>query len=102
MPLDFGPAFSEDDAEEFDFNESRPLLSIADRRRRQRFNRFVACELVILVVLLISTFLGMGHRAFNDPLAIGVRIITLVSAVCAAVIPILFYGLPEMLPRGDE
>ncbi len=69
---------------------------------QSRFVRFLTCECVAIFVLVASALIGMRHRLPDDPLNFFTRVLTIASAVVAVVIPVLFYGLPERLPRGDR
>lgn len=91
---------SNDEGEMFDFPESDMLWPVLKRRRRARLIRFFLYELFALAGLVSSAMIGLSHRLPNDPLSIAAKILTIASAVAVAVVPIIFYGLPETLPRS--
>lgn len=99
-PLHFEPATAEGEPEEFGFPEAlSPWLSM-QRRRRARLIRFIVFEVFAIALLVGSVMTGLSHRAADDPLSVVAKILTIVSAIAVAAVPILFYGIPETLPRG--
>jgi hypothetical protein len=38
----------------------------------------------------------------DDPVSTVAKIVTIVSTIAVAVIPVVFYGLPETLPRSNR
>ncbi len=78
--------------------------------RRPRFqiqwgSRLVRClmyEAAAILVLLGAVLVGLAHRAPDDPLNLLTRILAIGAAIVAAVIPVLFYGLPERFPRDPR
>ncbi len=79
------------------------------RRRRSfnldwnsRFVRFMTYEVAALLVLIISAVLGIRHRLPEDPLSTVTKLLLIAAAVVAAIIPVIFYGLPDRLPRDDR
>ena len=99
--LHFTPAGSDDEAEEFGFPEAAAASPI-QRRRRARLLRFALCELFALMALAGAVTLGLAHRLPEDPVSLMAKIATILSAIAVAVIPIVFYGLPETLPRSNR
>jgi hypothetical protein len=84
--------------EEFAWDEPSPWPNI-QRRRRFKFVRFLAAELILLIFLGVAVNLALSHRLLDDSVALIAKISTITIAVLVAVMPILFYGLPETLPR---
>ena len=76
--------------------------TLAKRRRRMKFRRFVTCESVALAVLLPLVILGLSHRPDNVALVWIMNILTIASAVAAALIPILFFALTPTLPESER
>lgn len=68
-------------------------------RWRGRFARFMTCEAIAILVLITAVVIGMGHRTVDDPVNMITRILAISAAVAAAIVPVLFYGLPERFPR---
>jgi type IV secretory pathway VirB2 component (pilin) len=60
--------------------------------------RFIVYELIAFALLVTSVAIGLSHRMPTDPLSFIAKILTIAAAVALAVIPIIFYGLPETLP----
>ena len=90
------------------FDES-PWIPEGPTRRRLQFrlrlqwqSRLVRCltyEAVAMLVLIGAVLMGLAHRAPDDPLNLVTRILAIGAAIVAAVVPVLFYGLPEKFPR---
>ncbi len=82
----------------------------SERRPRLRFqiqwgSRLVRCltyEAVAILVLLGAVLVGLAHRAPDDPLNLLTRVLAIGAAIMAALIPVLFYGLPERFPRDPR
>jgi hypothetical protein len=99
--LNFTPAPTADEVEEFGFPEPASTWPVP-RRRRARLLRFALCELFALLVLAVAVMVGLAHRLPEDPVSLMAKIATILSAIAVAVIPIGFYGLPETLPRSNR
>jgi hypothetical protein len=97
--LHFEPAHFDGDTEEFGFSEVGGPWSALQRRRRSRLIRFIVWELFAVAVLLSAVAIGLSHRLPDDPIALIAKIVAITGAVAVAIIPIVFYGLPETLPR---
>lgn len=69
---------------------------------RGRLMRFLTCEALAILLLVGAVFLGMAHRTPDDPLNMIARVLAIAAAVVAAIVPILFYGLPERVPRNSR
>lgn len=98
-PLHFQPATSTGEPEEFGFPEATLPWPNLQRRRRNRLIRFIVCEVIGLALLVSAVMIGLSHRSVDDPLSVVTKILTITFAIGVAVVPILFYGLPETLPR---
>ena len=70
------------------------------RRHRGKLLRFLGFELLALSLLGFSVAFGLAHRLPDDPLSVIAKVAAIVTAIAAAIVPILFYGLPETLPRN--
>jgi NADH:ubiquinone oxidoreductase subunit K len=101
-PMQFQPAASPHDPEEFGFPEPAVGWPSLVRRRRNRMIRFISYEVFALAILVVSAVMGLSHRLPDDPLLLVTKIVTIASAVAVVGIPILFYGLPETLPTNDR
>jgi hypothetical protein len=98
---DFLPTINTDVTEDYDFPEPPSVWPLAQRRRRARLVRFVALEVFVLLILAVAVLVGLNFRLSGGSIAPAARIIAIVAAVVAVVVPILFYGIPETLPRDD-
>ena len=76
--------------------------SLAKRRRRMKFRRFVAYEVLALAVLLPLAIVGLLHPPDNAVWLWIVNLSTIVSAIAAALIPICFYAFTPTLPEIEE
>ncbi len=97
--LHFQPATSTGDPEEFGFPGANTPWPNLQQRRRNRLVRFIVFEVIALALLACAVMIGLSHRSMDDPLSVVTKILTITSAIAVAVVPILFYGLPETLPR---
>src|SRR5438876_2747779 len=78
-----------------------PLRNLP-RRRLVRLVRFIACEVMVVGVLILGMAFGFSHRTTDDPLSLFLKILAVVAAVAAVVVPVLFFGLPEEFPRSER
>ncbi len=72
------------------------------RRRKAKMRRFIACESAALAVLLLLAILGVSRHPDNVALVWIMNILTIASAVAAALIPILFFALTPTLPESER
>jgi hypothetical protein len=68
-------------------------------RQRTKFFWFVGCEVVVLALLVGAVLFGWSNRFGYGSLSPAARLGAVVGAIVAAVLPIIFYGLPQTLPR---
>jgi hypothetical protein len=114
-PQSFEPISSSEMAVEPDPAESDPWLpeerawtsEHLPRRRLQiqwgsRLVRCLTYEAAAILVLIVAVLVGLAHRAPDDPLNLTTRILAIGAAIVAAVIPVLFYGLPDRFPRDPR
>jgi len=78
-----------------------PLLNLP-RRCVVRLVRFIACEVMAVGVLILGMALGFSHRTTDDPLSLFLKILAVVAAIAAVIVPVLFFGLPEEFPRSER
>ena len=64
--------------------------------------RFIACEVMVVGVLILAMAFGFSHRSADDPLSLFLKILAVVAAVAAVIVPVLFFGLPEEFPRSER
>ena len=76
--------------------------AISKRRRKAKMRRFMICESIAVGVLLPLAILGLAHRPENVALFWIMNILTITSAVAAALIPILFFALTPTLPEIEQ
>lgn len=68
-------------------------------RRRAKLLRFLAIEGIALLILVLAASLAAFSKGTNEWVSIIARVITVIMAVTMATVPIIYYGLPETLPR---
>ncbi len=77
-------------------------------QRRKKFLRFIAYEAVAVVILFVSTAVGVGerhrHLSISERQAVPkinpiVTTLTIFAAVAVGIIPVIFYGLSPTLPH---
>jgi len=81
--------------EKFPRSDETPL---SKRRCRAKMRRFIACESAILAVLLPLAILGLSWPPDNVGVVWIINVLTIASAVAAALIPILFFALTPTVP----
>jgi hypothetical protein len=84
-----------------DFAESGET-AVLKRRRKAKIRRFLICESIAVGVLLSLVILGLAHRPESGALVWIMNIMTIASAVAAALIPILFFALNPTLPEIER
>ncbi len=76
--------------------------ALSKRRRKAKMRRFIACESAILAVLLPLAILGLSWPPDNVGVVWIINVLTIASAVAAALIPILFFALTPTLPEIER
>jgi hypothetical protein len=64
--------------------------------------RFLLCEALALSILVPLAVIGISWRFTDQTMALWINILIIAAAVLVAIIPILFYGSGETLPRREE
>jgi hypothetical protein len=67
--------------------------------RRRKWARFILTELLAIAVLVPSAELALAHHFSNPTLILAMNLLTIISAVVAALIPVMFFAIPPRLPR---
>jgi hypothetical protein len=78
-----------------------PLLNLP-RHRLVKLVRFIVCETLAVGVLVLAMLFGFVHQLANDPLALVLKVLAVVAAVAAIMVPVIFYGLPKISPRSQR
>ena len=76
--------------------------SFIERRRKEKMRRFMVCEGVTVGILLPLMILGLTLDTPNVALRWILNILTISTAVAAALIPILFFALTPTLPEIER
>ena len=76
--------------------------TFAKRRRKMKFRRFMVYEGVVLAVLLPAATVGVLYHPTNAFLHWTLNILTIASAITAALIPISFYAFTPTLPEIER
>jgi hypothetical protein len=79
-----------------DQNKKSGLL----RRRRSKVIGFIIIEASAISLLLLSGTFALSSRLADSTLAMSVNIVTIAAASAAAMIPIVFFAIAPVLPRG--
>jgi hypothetical protein len=82
--------------------EKPPSLPSLSSRSRVQLVRFIACEIIAIGILILAMKFGFSHRSSDDSVSLFLRILAIAAAVGAAIVPVIFYGLPAMLPRNER
>ena len=70
------------------------------RRRRSKLIGFVIAEASALGLLLLTGAIVMSARVVDSTLLAAINIVLIVTAAAVVAIPILFFALSPVLPRG--
>jgi hypothetical protein len=73
--------------------------AIARHRRRVRLARFIAFETIAVTVLVASIVAGISARFAAESLTPIFRVLPVMAASVAAILPILFFGDPKRRGR---
>ena len=72
------------------------------RRRRSKLVRFAIIEVTMVGLMTFFANMALANGTPDDSMGFVAKILTIALAVASAVVPILFYGLPETLPRSQR
>jgi hypothetical protein len=78
---------------------SPPSLRLRDRAK---LVCFMACEIIAIGVLILAMTFGFSHRSSDDSVSLFLQILAIAAAVGAAIVPVIFFGLPAMLSRSER
>jgi hypothetical protein len=95
------PRVSNSQADFFEVFAENSYEIASKRRREMKFRRFLACEGAALLVLLPLVILGLTLN-ISAPLRFIMNILTIVAAIAAVVIPIIFYAATPTLPELER
>ena len=95
-------AVSNPQGELFEMFAQNNEATLSKRRRNAKMGRFLACESAALAILLPLAILGMFRRPDNVALVWIMDILTIASAVAAALIPIIFFAFAPTLPEIER
>jgi len=96
------PVASNPQADFFEMFAQSGETAISKRRRKSKMRRFIIFESIVVGMLLPLAILGFAHHSTNVALVWTMNILTIASAVAAAVIPILFFALTPTLPEIER
>jgi hypothetical protein len=80
----------------------KPSLPSLQSRDRVKLVRFIACEIIATGVLIWAMKFGFSHPSSNDSVSLFFKILAIAAAIGAAIVPVIFYGLPAMLLRSER
>ena len=76
------------------------LEDLRRQHRRVRFVRFIVCEMIAILILVATVVAGLSARFAAESYTPVFRILPIIVAIVAAIIPVLFYGNPKRRNRG--
>jgi hypothetical protein len=82
--------------------EKPPSPPSLTRAYRVKLVRFIACEIIAIGVLILAMKFGFSHRSSDDFVSLLLKILAIAAAVGAAIVPVIFYGLPATLLRSER
>jgi hypothetical protein len=71
-------------------------------QRRSKFLGFIIAEAVAVGVLLLAGIVVLSASPVNSIVTTALNVVMLAAAVGVAIIPILFFALTPVLPRGPR
>jgi hypothetical protein len=78
-----------------------PLISLP-RHRLVKLIGFIVCETLAVGVLVLAMMFGFAHQFANDPFSLVLKVLAVVAAAAAILVPVIFYGLAEIFPRSQR
>jgi hypothetical protein len=78
------------------------VVSDEARHRSSKLVRFIVCELIAIGVLILAAEFDFSHLSAEDLVSVFWRVLASAAAVGTAVLPIIFYGLPNTLRRNER
>jgi predicted PurR-regulated permease PerM len=75
------------------------LVSLARRRRRARLLIFIIAESVVAVLTIAAMVAGISERFLTESFTGLFRMVPIIGAIVAALLPILFFGDPKRRNR---
>lgn len=70
--------------------------------RRRRILGFIIAETSAVGLLLLAGSFAVLVRWTDSTLALSINILTIAAAAAVAIIPIAFFAIAPILPRGDR
>ena len=71
------------------------------RRRRNKVIGFIIAEAAAIAVLFLAGIFALSSRLADSALALSVNGVTVAAAAAVATIPIIFFAIAPILPRGN-
>ena len=71
-------------------------------RPRSKILGFIIAEASAVGLLLIAGSFALSVRWSDSPLALSINIVTIAAAAAVAIIPIAFFAITPIQPRGDR
>jgi hypothetical protein len=96
------PALEESEATQIEMalgDEIMLASPLVKRRRRRKWGKFIATELLAIAVLAPSAAAALTHYFVSPQLIMTMNLVTIVSAIMVAIVPIIFFAIPPKLPR---
>jgi hypothetical protein len=69
-------------------------------QRHRKLIGFIIAEGSATGLLLVAGTLALLLRQVDPTLALSINIVTIAAAAAVAIIPIIFFGIVSVLPRG--
>jgi len=70
-------------------------------RRRSKVIGFIIAEASAIGLLFLAGSFAVSSRLTDSMLAFSVNILTIAAGAAVAIIPIAFFAVPPILPRGN-
>ena len=71
-------------------------------RRRSKLIGFIIIEASAIGALLLTGATALSLKPSDPTLALSINIVTIVAAAAVAIIPIAFFAIRPILPRGER
>jgi hypothetical protein len=71
-------------------------------RRRSKLIGFLIAETSAIGALILAGIFAVSLKPTDPTLILSINIVTIVAAVAVAIIPIAFFAIRPILPRGER
>ena len=71
-------------------------------RRRTKLIRFLIAEISAIAVFFLAAAMALALKPTDPTILLSIDIVTIGAASAVAILPILFFAIRPILPRGER